>query len=69
VTHKGYCMKCKTKVDAVTERVDDNPNGSMHARGKCSTCGTGVHSFHSAADGQKLRDALESNRALTGGTG
>lgn len=67
VTHDGYCLKCKTKVKALTEKVEDTKTGSSHVSGKCPTCGTGVHTFHKKAEGDKLKSALESNRAMTGG--
>lgn len=68
VTHKGYCMKCRTKVDAQTEGVVDNGEGRpIRTHGSCPTCGTKVHTMMTNAEGKKLKDALESTRAQTGG--
>jgi hypothetical protein len=61
VTHSGHCMKCQTKVDALTQSVEDHPNGAKRAVGKCPTCGTGVHAFMKATDGQKLQDLLKAS--------
>jgi Domain of unknown function (DUF5679) len=68
VTHKGYCLHCKKSVDALTDKVEDTKQGASHVSGKCPTCGTGVHTFHKKADGKKLQDALDKNKALTGGS-
>jgi hypothetical protein len=65
VTHDGYCMKCKTRRTVNTEGVLPTKNKAHRAHGKCPVCGTGVHTFKSAADGKQMADALQSNLAFT----
>ncbi len=68
ITHRGHCLKCKTKRDAITEKVEPTKNGAHHVSGKCTVCGTSLHTFMNKEDGQKLKDAMQSNMATTGGT-
>ena len=39
---KGYCVKCKTKVEMLNPVESLTKKGTKIAKGKCSTCGTTV---------------------------
>lgn len=67
VTHDSYCLKCKGKKKVETKKVEVHSNGAHRAVGPCPDCGTETHAMKSADEGKKLKDALESNRAYTGG--
>lgn len=63
VTHEAFCVRCKAKKIVETKKIDPTERGVHHSVGTCPDCGTSVHSFHNAADGKRLADALASASA------
>jgi hypothetical protein len=43
MAEKGYCVKCKAKKEMKDEQKVTMKNGRLAAKGKCSTCGTGMY--------------------------
>ncbi len=39
----GYCMKCKDKKEMVDVEKTEIKPGRPAAKGKCTTCGTGMY--------------------------
>lgn len=42
---KGYCVKCKDKVEMVDPKEKKTKNGRLMMSGKCPNCGTSVNVF------------------------
>jgi DNA-directed RNA polymerase subunit RPC12/RpoP len=62
-THPSYCMKCKKKVDSITDKVEPTERNSHRAIGKCPTCGTKTHTLMNNENGIKMIGEM----ATTGG--
>jgi hypothetical protein len=41
----AYCVKCKAKREMKDEQEVTMKNGRKAVKGKCPTCGTGMHSI------------------------
>lgn len=63
-THDSFCLKCKNKVQSLTDKVEPTDRGTHKATGKCAVCGTKTSRLLNNKDGQ----AMLSDMASTGGT-
>lgn len=59
MTPQTYCVKCRTKTNSVSEKLETTASGRNRLTGKCVVCGTNKHTFVSKDGTIKIKTPAE----------